>query len=112
MPTEIIYYGTGALPAKATFNAPGDIPAMFVLSGTTTTQNNAPCMTGISMSFDGAQIGNPALCWANQNNNHTAMMPTYIPVDLTAGEHEIEIYNANNNTVTDVNDIIQVVLIY
>ena len=112
MPAQVIYYGTGALPATTTFNSPADIPAMFVLSGTATTQNNAACMTGIAMSLDGEAIGNPALCWANQNNNHTAMRPTYIPVNLTFGEHQIEIYNANSSTVTDVNDVIQVVLLY
>ena len=113
MAAEIIYYGAGPLPVTATFSAPSDAPAMFVLSGTTTTQNNAPCMTGIGMSLDGQQIGNAALCWANNNNNHTAMMPTYIPVDnLSQGQHTIEIYAANSETDTDTNDVIQVVLIY
>ena len=111
MPVEIIYYGSGPCPVRATFNAPANTPAAFVLSGTTRTQN-AACMTGLTLKLDGAQIGNPALCWANQNNNHTAMMPIFIPVTLTFGEHQIEIDNANGDTITDQNDLVQLVLIY
>lgn len=111
MPAMVIYYGAGPLPQSTSFNSPADIPAMFVLSGTTTTES-AAVLTGITLSLDGTQIGNPALCWANQNNNHMAMMPTYIPVDLTFGNHTIEINVLNGNTVTDVNDVFQVVLLY
>jgi hypothetical protein len=113
MSALIIYDGAGPLPQKATFNAPLDGPAVFVLTGTATTQGNAPCLTGISLSLDGAQIGSSALCWANQNNNHTAMRTTFIDIDdLTSGEHTIEIDNANSETTTDVNDYFQVVLLY
>ncbi len=113
MAALIIYDGAGPLPQQATFDAPLDGPAVFVLSGTATTQENAACLTGITLSLDGSQIGSPAMCWANQNNNHTAMRTTFIDVDdLTEGEHTIEINAANSETNTDVNDYFQVVLLY
>ena len=113
MPAMIIYYGIGPLPQTATFDAPSDAPMMFVLSGTTTTQGAAPTLTGITLSLDGNIIGQPAVCWANNNNNHTAMMPTYIPVDnLSEGGHTIEINNMSAETTTDANDFFQVVLLY
>lgn len=108
----VIYDGMGPLPQSATFKAPSDGPVIFILSGTARTAN-AACMTGISLSLDGTPIGNPAMCWANQNNNHIPMAPTFIPYDnLTFGEHTIEINNANGDTITDVNDYIQVTLLY
>ena len=108
----IIFDGAGPLPQSVTFNAPLDGPAVFVLSGTTRTES-AALLTGISLSLDGVQIGNPAMCWANQNNNHMAMRPTFINVaNLSYGEHTIEISNAYNGTITDVNDYFQVVLLY
>lgn len=113
MATLLILQGAGPLPMKATFNAPADGPVTFVLSGTTTTES-APVLTGITLSLDGTIIGAPALCWANQNNNHMAMMPMFIPVDnLSYGEpHTVEVVVANENTNTDQNDYFQVVLLY
>ena len=70
-------------------------------------------MTGITLSLDGNLIGEPAVCWANQNNNHMSMMTTFIAVDnLTSGEHTIEVAAANGETVTDINDCFQVTLLY
>ncbi len=92
--------------------APLDGSAVFVLSGTART-SSAACLIEISLSLDGSQIGNPALCWFNQNDVHIALRPTFINVDnLSYGEHTIEIMNANGQTITDVNDYFQVVLLY
>lgn len=108
----IIYEGSGPLPAAATFQAPSDGDVVFVLTGTTRTQS-AAILTGINLTLDGAQIGSPAVCWANQNDSHMAMRPTFIPYeDLSFGEHKIVINNAFSGTITDVNDYFQVVLLY
>ena len=112
MAALIIYDGPGPLPQSATFQAPLDGPAVFVLSGTARTAS-AAVMTGISLSLDGTVIGNPAMCWANQNDNHIAMATTFITIDnLSFGQHTIQINNANAATITDVNDYIQVTLLY
>ena len=61
MSALVIYDGPGPLPQSATFNAPLDGPAVFVLSGTARTSSAAGLME-ITLSLDGVQIGNPALC--------------------------------------------------
>lgn len=111
MPALVIYYGAGPLPVSVNFDCPTDGDATFVLSGTSRTAT-AAVLTGITLSLDGSQIGTAAVCWANQNNNHTAMMPVHIPVETTVGAHTIEINNMDGNTITDVNDYFQVVLLY
>ena len=112
MAADVIFYGPGPLPASGSFSIPTDGPATLVLSGTTTTQGSAPCLTGITLQIDGTTYGEPATCWANNNNNHTAMMPIYIPVQLSYGEHQFEINTLNGETQTDVNDVFQLVLLY
>lgn len=108
----VIYEGSGPLPVTAQFRAPSDGDVIFVLTGTTRT-TSAPILTGINLSIDGVQIGAPAVCWANQDNNHLAMRPTFIPFeDLTFGEHTISIEIAFSTTVTDTNDYFQVTLLY
>jgi len=108
----VIFDGAGPLPQTATFNAPTDGPVVFVLSGTART-TSAPVLTGINLSLDGNGIGNAAMCWANQNDNHIAMRTTLIPYDsLSFGEHTIEITNAYGSTITDTNDYFQVTLLY
>ena len=102
----------GPLPVSLTFNAPADGSVMFVLSGTARTES-AACLIGFSLLLDGYTIGSPAMCWANQNDNHQAMRTTFIPVDnLTSGEHTIEVVGSYGTTITDVNDYVQVTLFY
>ena len=110
--TLIIYDGAGPLPQSVTFQSPVDGSATFILSGTART-GSAAILLGISLTLDGSVIGNPAMCWANQNDVHMVMRTTFIPVDyLKYGSHQIEITNANSATITDVNDYFQVVLLY
>lgn len=112
MAALIIYDGAGPLPVSANFNSPLEGPAVFVLTGTARTQS-AAVLTGINLVLDGNDVGSPAMCWANQNNNHIAMRPTFIVIDnLSYGAHTIEITNAYGSTITDVNDYFQVTLLY
>ena len=108
----VIYEGPGPLPVTANFQAPSDGDVVFVLAGTARTES-AAILTGINLSIDGVQIGSPSLCWANQNENHLAMRPTFIPFeDLNFGEHTITIQIAYSGTITDQNDYFQVTLLY
>lgn len=107
----VIYDGNGPLPVSANFDSPTDGGVVFVLTGTTRT-DSAPDLTGIQLSLDGTAIGSAAMCWANQNDNHMAMRPTFTPYEgLTIGSHSIEITNYGN-TITDVNDYFQVTMLY
>jgi hypothetical protein len=108
----VIFDGTGPLPQSAIFNSPTDGPVVFVLSGTARTES-AAVLIGINLVLDGYDIGDPAMCWANQNDNHQAMRTTFIPFDgLTIGEHTVELVNAFENTITDENDYMQVTMLY
>ena len=108
----VIFDGNGPLPQTATFNSPTDGPVVFAVSGTARTES-APILIGINLLMDGSGIGTPAMCWANQNDNHQALRTTFIPYDsLTFGEHTIELENAYGNTITDINDYFQVTLLY
>jgi hypothetical protein len=108
----VIFDGNGALPQKTTFQSPTDGRVVFVLSGTAWT-SSAPAMLGIDVLLDGNILGKPALCFANDNSVHMAMRPTFIPfAGLTIGNHAIQLVPANGNTVTDVNDYYQVVMLF
>lgn len=112
MATMILIDQNGPLPLSAAFNVPSDGEITFLLSGTART-TNAAVLTGIVLSLDGNQIGSPAMCWANQNNNHIAMRTTAIVASgLSEGSHTVEITPMDGNTTTDVNDYFQLSLWY
>jgi hypothetical protein len=101
----------GPLPLQATFSAPSDGPVMFVLTATAWTQT-AGSLLMVNLSLDDTQIGNVAMCYANQAAVHQTLRTTYIPFDnLTAGEHSIYL-DVGAETITDKNDYFQVTLFY
>lgn len=111
MQALVIYDGAGPLPVSANFDSPTDGGVVFVLTATARTES-AAILTGVTLSIDGTNVGT-AMCWANQNDNHIAMRPTFIPYNgLTIGQHSIEITNAYSGTITDVNDYFQVTMLY
>jgi hypothetical protein len=102
----------GPLPVSAKFTAPADGSVMFVLSGTAWT-GKAPAMLGINLFLDGAEIGKPALLFANQNSDHMALRTTFILYEnLTPGDHLLQVEASYANTVTDLNDYFQVTILY
>ena len=106
----VIFDGSGSLPQKTTFQAPGDGNFVFVLSGTAWTENG-PTTLAIDLLLDGEPIGQ-AMCYANQNSSHQVLRTTFIPYsELSYGEHTITLQAGNGYTVTDVNDYYQVVLL-
>lgn len=109
---EVLLDAIGPLPQSVTFQAPADGSVMFVLTGTAYTQSGAS-ITGIMLMLDGVQIGAAAMCYANTNNNHIAMRPSFVEFEnLTFGEHTLEVVISSSETVTDVNDHFQVTLFY
>lgn len=108
----VLVDAAGPLPLSINFDAPGDGPVTFVLTGTAWTQN-APCLTGIQLMLDGETLSRTAICFANENANHQALRPAFIPIEnLSYGSHTLEIVPYNQQTVTDLNDYFQVVLYY
>jgi YbbR domain-containing protein len=109
---EVLMDAIGPLPQSVTFQAPSDSSVMFVLTGTAYTQSAAATI-GVMLILDGVQIGTASVCYANTNNVHMAMLPTFVELDnLTFGEHTLEVVVYGSQTVTDINDHFQVTLFY
>lgn len=109
---EVLMDAIGPLPQSVTFQAPTDSSVMFVLTGTAYTQNEGNII-GVMLMLDGVQIGAAAMCYANTNNNHMAMRPSFVQFDaLTFGEHTLEVVPYDTETITDVNDHFQVTMFY
>ena len=99
----------GALPIKASFMSPGDMPMYLEVQGSvwTTTANQ---MIGIQVAIDGNVIGT-ANIFSNTANTHRTAVPVYLPVKLGQGSHTIEL-SAASNTTSDYNDFYSAVLHY
>jgi hypothetical protein len=66
---------------------------------------------GIEVSLDGKPIGSASI-FSNLGTNHRAVVPTYIPLKLTFGEHKLVLSAATSVTISDLNDFFDVVLDY
>ena len=99
----------GPLPLTVSFNAPSDGPACLIVYGSVWSQT-ANSTIGIAVSLDGQAIGSASI-WSNLQATHRAVVPTYIPVKLKFGPHQL-ILSATPGTVGDQNDFFTVVLEY
>ena len=100
----------GPLPLTVSFNAPTDGPSCLVVYGSVWTQT-ANQTIGINVSLDGKPIGSASI-WSNLQATHRAVVPTYIPVKLTIGEHKLVLSALTGTTVSDLNDFFDAVLEY
>jgi hypothetical protein len=107
MSIQVILAQVGPLPITATFNAPGDMPMFLEVNGSVWTQS-ANVLTGIVVKLDGNVVGK-AQIFSNANATHRAVVPVYIPVELTQGQHTLTL-SADANTVSDYNDLYTAVL--
>ncbi len=109
MAIQAIISQAGPLPITATFNAPGDSPMYLEVNGSIWTQSTG-VLIGIVVKLDGNVIGK-AQIWSNGNATHRAVVPAYIKVQLTQGQHTLTL-SADSNTVSDLNDRYSAVLHY
>ena len=101
----------GALPIKASFMAPGDMPMYLEVQGSVWT-TSANQMIGIQVAIDGNVIGT-ANIFSNTASTHRTVVPVYLPVKLNQGSHTIELSLAPGTTTTsDFNDFYTAVLHY
>jgi hypothetical protein len=107
MSIQVIVNQVGPLPITASFNAPGDEPMYLEVNGSVWSQLT-DILIGIVVALDGTVIGNAQL-WSNLSGTHRAMVPAYIQVQLSQGEHTLTL-SAASNTVSDENDIYTAVL--
>ncbi len=107
MSIQVIVAQVGPLPITATFNAPGDMPMYLEVNGSVWTQS-ANVLTGIVVKLDGNVVGK-AQIFSNASATHRAVVPVYIPVKLTQGQHTLTL-SADAYTVSDYNDLYTAVL--
>jgi hypothetical protein len=75
------------------------MPVMSILNQA---KGGLPISTSFSAPLDGpVRIG-----------THRAVVPSYIPVNLTFGPHKITLLPATADTTSDYNDLFDVILIY
>ena len=110
MAIQVILSQAGPLPIKATFNAPGDSLMHIEVTGSVWTQTSNQ-MIGITVSLDGTAIGK-ALIFSNASTTHRAVVPVYIPVKLTQGQHTLTLSALPGGTVSDFNDFYTAVIHY
>ena len=110
MAIQVIISQAGPLPITAIFSAPGDEPMYLEVNGSVWTQgvNN---MTGIGIQLDGQTIGT-AQIYSNGNATHRAVVPAYIQIQLSQGQHKLALFPGTGATVSDSNDFFTAVIHY
>jgi len=99
----------GPLPITVTFKPLSDAPSCLIVSGSVWSQA-ANQTIGIQVSLDNKPIGTASI-FSNGPTTHRAVVPTYIPLTLTFGNHQVTL-SALSGTVSDVNDLFDIVLEY
>ena len=110
MAVQVILSQAGPLPITANFNAPGDSPMYIEVNGSVWTQT-ANAMIGIAIMLDGKSVGT-AQVFSNANATHRTVVPAYIPVKLSQGQHKLQLSPAPGTTVSDFNDFFTAVIHY
>lgn len=109
MSIQVILAQAGPLPITTAFNAPGDETMYLEVNGSVWTQTTG-VLIGIVVALDGNVVGK-AQIWSNGNATHRAVVPAYIQVQLSQGQHTLTL-SADSNTVSDYNDRYAAVLQY
>lgn len=101
----------GPLPISVAFNAPSDAPSYISVHGSVWSATaNQPI--GIGVQLDGQNVGT-AQIFSNGASTHRAVVPTYIQVKLTQGQHKLTLIQQTGTTTTsDSNDVFTAVLHY
>ena len=110
MAIQVILNQAGPLPITAKFNAPGNEPMYIEVNGSVWTQS-ANAMIGIAIMLDGKSVGT-AHIFSNANATHRTVVPAYIAVQLSQGQHTLQLSAAPGTTVSDYNDLYTAVLHY
>ncbi len=108
MAIQVIINQAGPLPIKVSFQAPGDEPMFLEVNGSVWSNNeNTPI--GIGIDLDGQRLG-AAQIYSNGTATHRAVVPAYLPVQLSQGQHTLYLYLNTGETVSDSNDFYTAVL--
>jgi hypothetical protein len=111
MAIQVILSQKGPLPITVNFNALGDTPMYLEVNGSVWTQS-ANTMTGIAIQLDGNNVGT-AQIFSNNPATHRAVVPAYVAIKLTQGQHKLTLLTApGTSTVSDYNDWFTAVIHY
>jgi len=110
MAVQVIVQQTGPLDIQATFEAPGDEPMYLEVNGSVWSQSEN-VVIGIGVSIDGQEVGH-ARIFSNGNATHRSVVPVYIPIKLSEGQHTLSLFPDTTQTVSDSNDFYTAVLHY
>lgn len=102
MAIQMVIQQVGPLPITVNFQAPGDSPMILEVNGSVWTQT-ANSMIGIGVKLDGQVIG-AAQIFSNGASTHRAVVPAFIPIKLSQGQHTLSLYANTTSTVSDFND--------
>ena len=110
MGIQVVIQQVGPLPITVNFNAIGDMPMILEVNGSVWSQA-ANTMIGIGIKLDGKAVG-AAQVFCNGTATHRAVVPAYIPIQLSQGQHTLSLYQNTPGTVSDFNDFYTAVINY
>ena len=110
MAVQVVLSAPGPLPVQATFNAPGDMTMYIEVQGSVYSQYSDQMLV-IDVALDGQSIGT-AQIFSNGGLTHRPLVPAWLPVTLTQGQHTLALAIANASTTSDSNDSFVAVLHY
>lgn len=110
MAIQVIIAQAGPLPINKTFNAPGDESMYLEVNGSVWSQVPNQ-MLGILVALDGKVVGQ-AKIFSNGVATHRAVVPAYIQIQLSQGQHTLTLSPATGATVSDYNDLYNALLHY
>ena len=108
MAIQVILVQAGPLPITVNFNAPGDEPMYLEVNGSVWSQVPNQLL-GIAVVLDGSKVG-AAPIFSNTPATHRAVVPAYIPIQLSEGEHTLTLNPYTGATVSDSNDFYTAVI--
>ncbi len=110
MGIQVIISQVGPLPITATFNAPGDSPMYLEINGSVWSQQ-ANQMIGIGVKLDNKAVG-AAQIFSNGTATHRAVVPAFIAIKLSQGQHTLSLSPNSAATTSDHNDFYTAVIHY
>jgi len=111
MPTmSLLNQAKGPLPITVNFSAPSDGASFFGITGSVWSQT-ANVMIGVGVELDGKPIGSASI-FSNGASTHRNVVPSYIPANLAFGKHTLTLVPLTGSTISDVNDLFDVILLY
>lgn len=110
MAIQVIVQQGGPLPIKVTFQAPSDTPMYLEINGSVWSQS-ANQIIGIGVNLDNQEVGH-ARIFSNGTGTHRTVVPAYIPIQLSEGQHTLTLFPDTEQTVSDSNDFYVAVIHY